>query len=150
MKAISGRDIEVLAEHGFHGLTRMEHKWNEAQTIVFPRPARRGEGQGEGIEFNKISATAPRPSPPFHGGEGENERAAAWRLPGECRHLKMKEQNAALCRDAATPDRRKASLQTADKINAETRRARRSAENSFCSLRNSAFFAVLSHNIVPF
>ena len=31
----------------------------------------------------------------------------------------------------------------ADKINAETRRARRSAENSFCSLRDSAFFAPL-------
>ncbi len=61
MKAISGRDIEVWERHGFYGLTRrkaawrprrytrMKHKWNEAQTVVFPRPARRGERQGDGI-----------------------------------------------------------------------------------------------------
>jgi hypothetical protein len=28
-------------------------------------------GRARGFEFNKISATSPRPSPPFHGGEGE-------------------------------------------------------------------------------
>jgi len=45
MKAIPARDIEVfLATDG----TQMKHGWNETRTII-PRPATRGEGQGEGI-----------------------------------------------------------------------------------------------------
>jgi len=41
---------------------------NHARLSSFPLPAKRGEGQGEGQRFT----SSPRPSPPFHGGEGEN------------------------------------------------------------------------------
>jgi len=40
---------------------------NRARLASFPLPAKRGEGQGEGQHFT----SSPRPSPPFHGGEGE-------------------------------------------------------------------------------
>jgi folate-binding protein YgfZ len=41
---------------------------NHARLFSSPLPAKRGEGQGEGPHFT----SSPRPSPPFHGGEGEN------------------------------------------------------------------------------
>ncbi|MGB7768143.1 MAG: glycine cleavage T C-terminal barrel domain-containing protein [Verrucomicrobiia bacterium] len=41
---------------------------NQPRLSPFPLPAKRGEGQGEGQHFT----SSPRPSPPFHGGEGEN------------------------------------------------------------------------------
>jgi len=40
---------------------------NQPRLSPFPLPAKRGEGQGEGQNFT----SSPRPSPPFHGGEGE-------------------------------------------------------------------------------
>jgi folate-binding protein YgfZ len=40
---------------------------NQPRLSLFPLPAKRGEGQGEGQNFT----SSPRPSPPFHGGEGE-------------------------------------------------------------------------------
>ncbi len=41
---------------------------NHPRLSSFPLPAKRGEGQGEGQHVT----SSPRPSPPFHGGEGEN------------------------------------------------------------------------------
>jgi len=41
---------------------------NHARLNPIPLPGKRGEGQGEGSNFT----SSPRPSPPFHGGEGEN------------------------------------------------------------------------------
>ncbi|HLX95731.1 MAG TPA: glycine cleavage T C-terminal barrel domain-containing protein [Verrucomicrobiae bacterium] len=41
---------------------------NHARLFSSPLPAKRGEGQGEGQHFT----SSPRPSPPFHGREGEN------------------------------------------------------------------------------
>jgi folate-binding protein YgfZ len=40
---------------------------NNPRFLLFPLPAKRGEGQGEG----QSHTSSPRPSPPFHGGEGE-------------------------------------------------------------------------------
>ena len=40
---------------------------NQPRLSLFPLPAKRGEGQGEGQNLT----SSPRPSPPFHGGEGE-------------------------------------------------------------------------------